>query len=50
MFGRQLLNAECCTDFEMYRVCYFIISKSLSLSGGDVLDIKYVSFSTINFV
>jgi len=50
MFGRQLLNAECCTDFEKYHLCYFIISKSLRLSGRDILDIKNVSFSTINFV
>lgn len=50
MFGRQLMNAACCTDFEMYHLCYFIISKSLRLSGRDILDIKYVSFSTINFV
>ena len=26
MFGRQLLNAECCTDIEMYHLCYFIHS------------------------
>ena len=28
MFRRQLMNAACCAHFEMYHLCYFIISKS----------------------